>query len=620
MDQYLISFKNDNVLEIGGGNRPLFHPNLDTRKLPEVDNVHNLNMIPWPLEDNAYDGVLGIYILEHLSWRSIEKAIGEIYRTLKPEGKAVFLVPNTLEQCRKIVGRKEWDKGFSCLLFGDQDYGENAHACAFSPDYAKQLFEEAGFKIKVLDPMPDVAYGTSILYPAYSTDLIIEAYKPDGEIQKPSTGAQPAPSVKINSSPASGNPKSPSNGVFEREYFEDGTIGYLNYRDFATHYTTARIIEDLKPKSVLSVGSGRGYVCRILENHGIRAVAMDISKHCQQTKAIDSFILWDATKVPWKRKIPNSTGSYQDLGDKQFDICFSINFLEHIPEDKLDDIIREMARVSSRGLHGIHMTGCPWEELDPDIDITHQISQPKSWWVEKFKTIAPDYEVRIDHPRALEYERPEQQLPVSYVPAVPDNLVKLNIGSYMDCFYYNWINIDILDLREFAEGQAYRFQQHDITKGLPFDDNSVDIIMHNHLIEHLTRKDGEKFLRECHRVLKPQGIIRVSTPDARLITQKYLDGDIWEYKYINVGVEKAGDDAEAYYNGPLLAGHKTIYDEASLSKLLEKVGFKEIKRVSPFESRSEVIQHQTLTTHQNISLVLEATLDKPVLEKKVTIT
>jgi predicted SAM-dependent methyltransferase len=171
-------------------------------------------------------------------------------------------------------------------------------------------------------------------------------------------------------------------------------------------------------------------------------------------------------------------------------------------------------------------------------------------------------------------------------------------------FYY-WVNIDILDLSEHAKSQAYDFLQHDITKGLSFKDNIVDLIFTSHMIEHLDRNQGDFLLRECYRVLKPGGVLRISTPDTQLITNKYLDGTIWEYKYINVGVEQAHDDAEAYYN-LLLAGHKTIYDENSLTKLLSKTGFKEIKRCSPFESRSDVIKKQTITLHPSLSLVLEA--------------
>lgn len=572
MKPFIIGFKaGSKVLEIGGGDSPLRDDsgkrmtfNMDVMPGPNVDLVYDISKTPWPFETDSFDGVVGKYCLEHLSWHDIEKAIDEIHRILRHNGKGYFFLPNTLEQAKRIVN-EGINKGTIELIFGSQEFPDHGgvHKTGFSPDYAKELFNKAGFSfVKILS------------HPVSSTDMIVECYKIDE--------------------------------VFEREYFEDGTYGYKDYRDFATHYSCARIIEKMNPESVLSVGCGRGYVARILENHGIESVGMDISQHCYQTRAIDNFIIWDAREIPWKESSDVEGSEMKNtIKDKAFDLCFSTNFLEHIPEENLDAVIKEMARVSKRGLHGIHMTDCPWEEKDPDIDITHHISQSKQWWEDRFKTIVPDYEVKIEHPRALEYERPEQQPPISLAPSSPDGLIKLNLGSFLDMFYYGWLNIDILDLKQFSEAQAYIFQQHDLTKGLPVEDNSVDIIMSNHLIEHLTREEGNALLKECYRGMKPGGIIRTSVPDTFLIVKKYIDGNIWDYKYINVGVERAKDESEAFHS-LLLAGHATVYDKDSLSKLLERIGFKEIKKVSPFESRSEAIQTQTLTTHPSLSCVIEA--------------
>lgn len=539
--------------------------NMDIQDHENVDIKHDLSVFPWPVEDQSFDGVFGRYCLEHLSWHDLPKALKEIYRILKQGGCGVFFVPNTLEQCKKVA-ETGVSKDAIELLFGSQEFIPRhigSHKTGFSEEYAKKLFQDAGFK-----------FVKTLPHPVSTTDMVIEAYKIDE--------------------------------IFERSYFEDGTYGYKDYRDFATHHSTARIIMDAKPNSVLDIGAGRGYIARILENQGIKATAMDISKHCWHTRVTDDFILWDAMNVPWMRQIPN--GGQQEIDDKAHDLAFSINFLEHIPYDKIDDVIRESIRVSKAGLHGIHFSESPFPEKDEDRDITHIILESEQWWQDKFKSTDPDYTVILKHPRLLEYEHPGQQpQPVSYAPRVTDDLVKLNIGSFIDMFYFNWINIDIIDLKAFSENQSYNFLQHDVTKGLPYEDDSVDAIFNSHIIEHLTRDEGRRFLAECHRVLKQNSIFRISTPDTQLLTKQYLDGKIMDYKYINVGVEKAKDDAEAYYN-LLLAGHLTIYDEDSLKKLMESVGFKEIKRVSPFESRSKIIQTQTLTTHPDISVILEVTL------------
>lgn len=377
---------------------------------------------------------------------------------------------------------------------------------------------------------------------------------------------------------------------FDREYFEDGTKGYNLYRDFPIHYNTLLIILKRNPESVLDVGGARGYLVKKLQDLGIRAVCMDISEHCWHTRATDSFVLWDATKAPWPFK------------DKEFDLCISISFFEHIPEEKVNIVIKEMARVSKRGLHGI-----TFEAPENDIDKTHVNIKPREWWEKKFKEVAPDWPVEI-----LDKEETEG----SVVPLPkPDGLVKLNIGCFQNMYHYGWINIDILDLRKFARDNGYIFKQLDVREGLPYPDSSVDIILASHFLEHLTREEGLEFLKECRRVLKPNGIIRIAVPDAKLLAEKYLKGEIMEYRHVNIGVEKAKDEAEALYH-LLLAGHKTIYDFPSLKRILEEAGFKDVKQMPFNKSQSEVIMKQTIDMYPTLSLYVEARPKKVVTARK----
>jgi SAM-dependent methyltransferase len=63
----------------------------------------------------------------------------------------------------------------------------------------------------------------------------------------------------------------------------------------------------------------------------------------------------------------------------------------------------------------------------------------------------------------------------------------------------------------------------DLRKGIPFSDQSFDAVYHCHLLEHLDKEAAPWFLRECHRVLKPVGILRVVVPDLEFLARKYLD-------------------------------------------------------------------------------------------------
>jgi len=56
---------------------------------------------------------------------------------------------------------------------------------------------------------------------------------------------------------------------------------------------------------------------------------------------------------------------------------------------------------------------------------------------------------------------------------------------------------------------------------LPFDDNSFDLLYSSHVLEHFHRKETLNVLKEWVRVLKPDGIIRLSVPSLENIIKIY---------------------------------------------------------------------------------------------------
>ena len=63
---------------------------------------------------------------------------------------------------------------------------------------------------------------------------------------------------------------------------------------------------------------------------------------------------------------------------------------------------------------------------------------------------------------------------------------------------------------------------HDLRKGIPFESESVDVVYHSHLLEHLDRDVAERFLIEAKRVLKPGGIQRIVVPDFEKLARGYI--------------------------------------------------------------------------------------------------
>src|SRR5688572_1785254 len=67
-----------------------------------------------------------------------------------------------------------------------------------------------------------------------------------------------------------------------------------------------------------------------------------------------------------------------------------------------------------------------------------------------------------------------------------------------------WLNID-------NEPYAGVDRVLDVTAGLPFED--VQFIFAEHFIEHLSFDASTALMRECRRVLREDGVLRLSTPN-----------------------------------------------------------------------------------------------------------
>lgn len=116
----------------------------------------------------------------------------------------------------------------------------------------------------------------------------------------------------------------------------------------------------------------------------------------------------------------------------------------------------------------------------------------------------------------------------------------------------------------------------DITKPLPFEDNSIDYIFMEHVIEHVTYKESWDFFKEANRVLKPGGKIRIITPSILKqlsnINTKGFD-DYIEYFYNRrwTNEKNIKGVAESILFGH---GHRQAWSEDLLVGCLKILGFK----------------------------------------------
>ena len=118
------------TLQLGCGIRPLAGAtNHDrTRHHDYVDVAHDLDVLPWPFQTEAYDKVIALDVMEHLKV-DVQAWLDECWRILKPGGELVLRLPawNNPVSYRDPTHRKVfheetffyWDKNQQLW----QDYG-----------------------------------------------------------------------------------------------------------------------------------------------------------------------------------------------------------------------------------------------------------------------------------------------------------------------------------------------------------------------------------------------------------------------------------------------------------------------------------------------------------------
>jgi predicted SAM-dependent methyltransferase len=129
------------------------------------------------------------------------------------------------------------------------------------------------------------------------------------------------------------------------------------------------------------------------------------------------------------------------------------------------------------------------------------------------------------------------------------------------------------------------------TRRFPFDANTFDYVMAEHMIEHVEYEEAQTMLRECLRVLKPGGRVRFSTPDmgvllalhAREKTDAQRNYTEWIIATLMPEVREC-KDAFVINNAFHFWGHRFLYDQETLHHALRSAGFREIKFYKPGDS------------------------------------
>jgi predicted SAM-dependent methyltransferase len=154
----------------------------------------------------------------------------------------------------------------------------------------------------------------------------------------------------------------------------------------------------------------------------------------------------------------------------------------------------------------------------------------------------------------------------------------------------------------------------DVSRRLPYADGSASYVYSSHLIEHLSRWQALRFVRECRRVLRPGGIMRVATPDLNAIVEAYRAVDRTsdgEQTRADTMMAQLGMFRELQANHVqrlihrVASGsyHQWLYDSESLIRLLTEGGFNETRICSYRKGETPDLDQ---LEHRPESLIVEA--------------
>jgi predicted SAM-dependent methyltransferase len=197
------------------------------------------------------------------------------------------------------------------------------------------------------------------------------------------------------------------------------------------------------------------------------------------------------------------------------------------------------------------------------------------------------------------------------------NIIKVNLGcgpsGVQGWINYDWGLLPLLSkfpwLRTIIIKFGYLPKEYntkwpkiylvDIRKGLPLDDYSVDYIYSSHVFEHFEKWILLEILKECKRVLKKGGVMRIVIPDLKKMIRDYKGADNFCREFY--GFKKDVKNPFKLF----IRGHEWMYDNESLKDILKQISFTNIYQRKAQEGLTPDINLLDLKDHQKLSLYLE---------------
>lgn len=237
------------------------------------------------------------------------------------------------------------------------------------------------------------------------------------------------------------------------------------------------------------------------------------------------------------------------------------------------DYLKKKQRVKDRWNHDLHSG--------------YEVYGQQSYYI---KYDVPDFLMS----GSVFYDDPKPSKKIQFSPPY-----KLNLGCNSNRKIDGWINIDsrvkpgITDLKI------------DVIRGLPFDNNSCDLIYHQNKLEKCSVSESLILLKECYRVLQKGGVMRIAMPSLDVVIEKCYLGNWKDQEWLKIPQYKPIQTRAEMLNILFRSwGTKWLYDREELHRRLEEAGFKTIKDLEL--QKSDIAELRNLETRKDSLLICEA--------------
>ena len=183
-------------------------------------------------------------------------------------------------------------------------------------------------------------------------------------------------------------------------------------------------------------------------------------------------------------------------------------------------------------------------------------------------------------------------------PVQPDGWINIDgsnralLASKLNWLDKVFVSLGLIEETEFDKTIKF----FNLSRGLPFPNNSVACIYAGELWEHFEYDMAYELTRESYRVLKPKGILRVCVPDGLEFWKNYLKiyREEKAKKRCERNAEKLKGHIQMFFNdictkkvylGSMGHFHKWLFDEIQLIEMFEQNGFSEVDRMHFHQSR-----------------------------------